>query len=264
MGSFFDRLTRLFRARATGSRGMLGGFVDSLIQTFENSRPGLGDAALASSDEVAAFFGEIFERELPRLLELCSGRETGLSGKDGERFRRDVEKHLRKVVLPAYLRIAKSFTPRERNGFYLLPDAWHGAERLGWAVAGMALGGFVIWAPFIPIWEKEWVAVFAMGGLVFPELRRHFAFRRYQSELNRIVTRADDEIFRLDMSLVERMASRGADDEQSLATEADAKEDPSEIDDRSSGSQGRLEQKLEGLVSSETEGRRKNRRQLEK
>lgn len=228
MASLLDRLARLFRAASSGGRGMLGGFTDSLVQTFENSRSGLDDDALADGGQVEAFFEEIFERERPRLLELCSGRETGLRGLEREAFRKSVEKHFRKVVLPAYIRTAQHFTRRERNGFYLAAEAWHGAERFAWAVAGMALGGFVIWAPFIPIWEKEWVAVFAMGGLVLPELRRYIAFRRYQSELNRIVTRADDEIFRLDMALVERMATRAADgafDEEALAAEEDSEQE---------------------------------------
>jgi hypothetical protein len=241
---------------------MLGGFVDSLLQTFENSRPGLGDEAFASASTVASFFGEIFERELPRLTDLCLGRETGLRGHDSERFRRDVEKHLRKVVLPAYVRLAQSFTPRERNGFYLVPDVWHGAERVAWAVAGMALGGFVIWAPFIPLWEKEWVAVFALGGLVFPELRRHLAFRRYQSELNRIVTRADDEIFRLDMALIERMASGSAEDDSSL--EADVEATPPELEAPSSETEEGPQRRLEGLAAPEEQGRRKKRRNLER
>jgi hypothetical protein len=234
---------------------MLGGFVDTLLQTFENSRAGLGDEAGASADRVSAFFEEIFERERPRLLELCSGRETGLAGPERETFGKDVERYLRRVVVPAYVRLARSFTPRERNGFYLVPAAWHGAERVGWAIAGMALGGFVIWAPFIPIWEKEWVAVFALVGLVFPELRRYFANRHYQGELNRLVMRADDEIFRLDMSLVERMANRAIEDGGILEANAD---------DEGPRERAALEERLEAPVAPDEPARPSKRREVEK
>jgi hypothetical protein len=158
-------------------------------------------------------------------------------------------------VLPAYVRLVRAFTPRERNGFYLVPAVWHGAERLAWAVAGMALGGFLIWAPFIPIWEKEWVAVFALAGLVFPEIRRYFAFRHYQSELNRLVTRADDEIFRLDMALVDRMANRAAEGDSLLEVDGN---------DGDSREKGALEERLEDPVKPESQARHRGRREVER
>jgi hypothetical protein len=37
---------------------------------------------------------------------------------------------------------------------------------------------------------------------VFPNLRRFLALRRYESELNRLVMRADDEIWRKDLAYV--------------------------------------------------------------
>lgn len=64
----------------------------------------------------------------------------------------------------------------------------------------MGLGGFVVWAPFIPLWEKEWVLPFVVLGLLFPNIRRYFALRRYQSELNGIVAHADDEIRRAELA----------------------------------------------------------------
>jgi hypothetical protein len=90
----------------------------------------------------------------------------------------------------------------------LTPEALHGFERLGWGAVGVALGAFVVWAPFIPIWSKEWVLVFGVGGLVFPTLRRYLALRHYQSGLNDLVARTDDEIWRLDLGYMTSAATR--------------------------------------------------------
>jgi hypothetical protein len=73
---------------------------------------------------------------------------------------------------------------------------------LGFSAAGLLLGAFIVWAPFIPLNAKEWVFVFGLGGLVFPDLRRVFAWKRYESELNDVVGRTDDEIFRMDLALL--------------------------------------------------------------
>src|SRR5262249_17980262 len=63
--------------------------------------------------------------------------------------------------------------------------------------------------PFIPLWEKEWVIPFALAGLLFPNIRRFLSLRRYQSELNALVARTDDEIWRMDLAyLTDEFAER--------------------------------------------------------
>ncbi len=130
---------------------MLNGFVDSLLQSFENHRAGLTDAMLGTGGE-EAFFQALYEKEAPRLRETVRQQELALPDGTREAFFKDVDEYVRRVVLPAYTRLAARFTRRERNDFYLLPEPLHGAERLGWGVAGMLLGFFVVWAPFIPLW----------------------------------------------------------------------------------------------------------------
>ena len=200
-------LARLFGTPHREHR-TLEGFVDSLLQTFENSRPGL-TAEMLANDGVEAFFRELYEKET-RFLRERIGRLTHLSKDEQEELRQRVDERIRKVVLPAYARLASSFTGRERNDFYLTPEALHGAERVAWGALGLALGGFVVWAPFIPLWSKEWVLVFGVGGLVFPTLRRYFALRRYQRELNDLVARTDDEIWRLDLGFMTSAWERGS------------------------------------------------------
>jgi hypothetical protein len=194
------RLWRLLRGRAAPSA--LSGFLDSLIQGFENRRAGLADQI--SSADALAFFLDLYDKELDRLRETIRVQEPALSEPERRDFFHRVDDLVRKVIVPAYVRLAAPLTRRERNDFYLTPGPLHGLERAGWAVAGIALGGFVVWAPFIPVWEKEWVLPFALAGLVFPDLRRYFALRRYQAELNGLVAHGNDEVWRMEVSYLTR------------------------------------------------------------
>jgi len=204
MAATFRAFVRSILGQRSAAR-MLSGFVDSLLQTFENCRPGLTDAVLKESgDGVERFFAALYEKEKSRLEELVGIEHEHLSEDARREMVEKIDGRIREVLIPAYSRLARRLTQRERNDFYLSAGAWHGAERLAFGFAGMMLGGFVVWAPFIPLWSKEWVLVFALGGLVFPDLRRLLAFRRYASELDSLVTATDDEIFRMDVTLLTR------------------------------------------------------------
>lgn len=215
-----SRFLRVMGLKGAPPKRMLDGFVDSLLQTFENCRPGLSEATIAAGG-AEAFFVELYEKEIPRLREQIRMSQTHLSEAEREDLFRRVDERVRKVVLPGYSRLTSRFTTRERNDFYLTPESLHGAERLGWGVAGLLLGGFVVAAPFIPIWSKEWVLVFATGGLLFPNIRRVFALRRYEAELNQLVTRTDDEIWRMDLALMTAAAARDQDEPRVLAAPAE-------------------------------------------
>ena len=79
-------LSRLARLLGGGRPRMpvLDGFVESVIQSFENCRPGLSDEALCgTAGEAEAFFRELYEREMPRLLDTIRLEEPHLSPEDG-------------------------------------------------------------------------------------------------------------------------------------------------------------------------------------
>ncbi len=63
-------LARALSMLARGSSSpvrVLDGFVDSLLQTFENCRPGLSDQLLGAEGEAPeAFFRGLYEKETPR------------------------------------------------------------------------------------------------------------------------------------------------------------------------------------------------------
>lgn len=209
----------LVRRKALGAPRPLDGFVESVVQSFENCRPGLPDESLTPS-AAEPFFRELYGKEKPRLLDTIRIEEAHLSDEARAEYARAVDAHARKVLLPAYARLAARFTARERNGFYRLAEPFHVLERALLTLLGIGVGAFVVWAPFIPLWEKWWVLPFALAGLVAPELRRAFALRHYESEVNALVARSDREIARLDSAYLtspealaerERKGTRGRD-----------------------------------------------------
>jgi hypothetical protein len=191
-------LNSLARGPASTSR-QLDGFVDSLLQSFENCRPGLSDAMQGSAGEPAdVFFTRLYEKEAARLKDTIRLEESLLSKEAREDYFGKIDDLVRKVLIPGYVRFASRFTKRERNAFYLAPEPFHGLERLAWGLAGALLGAFIVWAPFIPIWSKYLILPFAIGGLFFPNIRRFLMVRSYESELNRLVAKTDAEIARID------------------------------------------------------------------
>ena len=218
MSSLLGRAVRVLRPGSPAGPGPLDSFVDSLVQKLENCRVGLSDETLSGGPAgVEAWATALYEEEVARLRDTIRLEEPHLSREAREELFRKVDELVRKVVVPGWVRLAARFTPRERNGFYALAEPLHGVERALWAALGMGLGFLVVWAPFIPLWSKEWVLPFTVGGLVFPELRRWLSFRTYEGELNSLVTKADHEIGRIDLAYLTdttSVAERVAHDEE--------------------------------------------------
>jgi hypothetical protein len=218
-----ERLRKLLDPTGARRPRTLGGFFDGLLQTFENCRDGLSDEqARAGGAEIERFYTRLYERELAQLDNAMELHESQLTPEARARLRGEVDARVRGVVIPAYARLAAPLTVRERNGFYITAPPLHGLERLGLAAAGMLVGAFIVWAPFIPIWSKELILVFGVGGLLFPELRRVLALRRYQSELNRLVSHTDADVARLELALLtgEVMLGKAGEREEEAEDEA--------------------------------------------
>lgn len=174
---------------------MLGLWADRLLQGFEDRRAGLPEPL--TEDVATRFFGAYLEEQLPQMREGLALQTEGMAPEARAALVREMENLARGVLLPAYVRLTTHFTRRERNDFYLVRERLHGVERLMWSVAGMLVGAFVVWVPFIPLWAQEWIIPFALAGLVFPDLRRWWASRRYEKEVNGLVVAADREASRL-------------------------------------------------------------------
>lgn len=178
---------------------MLARFVDGLLQTFEDRRAGLTDVQLAAGDAAASeFFTEIYAQETPRLRAAIKEAEPHLSEVSQEKLFTELDTLVRNVVIPGYVRTAISFTPRERRDFFHTPEALRMLERVGFAVAGLLLGLVFVAARFLPLWRTEIAIVAAVAGFLYPELRRFLAFRRYERELNGLVSKSSREIERIE------------------------------------------------------------------
>jgi hypothetical protein len=192
-----QRAFALFR-QPRGPRA-LDGFVDSLVQSFENCRSGLSEEAIRRGG-AEAYFRARYEAERARLPDVVRLENPHLDEAARAALVERVDRLVSEVVIPGYVRVAVQFTDRERRDFYHVPSAFRVLERVGFALAGVLVGWLVIKAPFIPLWSKEWILPFFLSGLVYPELRRVFQVRRYGTDLERIVADADAEIGRIDVS----------------------------------------------------------------
>jgi len=184
------------QAQRQTSLSPLGDFVDGLLQAFEDRRPGLKDEALTPGD-AERFFTEVFDRERPRLRGGLRLSDPHLLPARLAALGAEVDELVGRVLVPAYARLAAAFTLRQRNDFFVTRGAARGAERMAWVLAGTLLGGFLVVAPFVPLWSKHWIWLFGLGGLFFPELRRYIAFKRYERDLNDLVLRSARELERL-------------------------------------------------------------------
>lgn len=150
--------------RAETEFGMLCG---ELVADLERYRPAL--PLEASEDQILT---QLRHRVEVRLAELYREFRVDDSGADlGEDaqfaiYRREVDA----VLLPRYARIAQL-----QNQLDQAPRrAWHGRDlynRLSYTLGLFLLGVFIVWAPFIPIWEK-WIpfALAALAPLISPFL----------------------------------------------------------------------------------------------
>ncbi len=138
-----------------------------LLADLERFRPALPPTS-SESDVVAA----VRERAALRLSELY--REFRVDENEADLaedsqfalYKREVDA----VLVPRYARLAQ-----QQNQLDQAPrKAWQGRDlynRLTWALGLFLIGVFIVWAPFIPIWEK-WIpfALAATAPLVSPFL----------------------------------------------------------------------------------------------
>jgi hypothetical protein len=99
-----------------------------------------------------------------------------------------LEAELRGALPAAWRAVAAPFTALEARGF----GRWRNGDltaRLAYVLGGLTLGGLIVWAPFIPIWEKWLPFALAVAGWWLPDAQAAFARRRYGRELGRIVHR---------------------------------------------------------------------------
>jgi hypothetical protein len=102
----------------------------------------------------------------------------------------DLEREVLEVTLPQYLPAAAEQTRLERCSY----DLWRQgdpAARAAFTLLGLILGGLIVLAPFIPIWEDAFAFVLAVAGFLYPEIKQLFFDRRHARFLNRLIVQAE-------------------------------------------------------------------------
>jgi hypothetical protein len=97
-------------------------------------------------------------------------------------------KEVRAIVPAAWQAIARPYT--ESQG-----TLWRGGDpiaRLTYVFIGLVVGGFCVWAPFIPIWEKWFPFVLALGAWWLPDAQVAWQRRRYARALGQIARRVGE------------------------------------------------------------------------
>jgi hypothetical protein len=92
---------------------------------------------------------------------------------------------------------AERFTALERRDFGL----WRGGDpvaRLSYVLAGLVLGGLIVAAPFIPIWDKAFPFVLAAAAWWLPSAQRGWQRRRYARALGDLARTVGTAQARLD------------------------------------------------------------------
>jgi hypothetical protein len=149
-----------------------------LIAAAERVRPGLGPW----SPRVESRLRDVFATELadvrPRFLELFG---------DAAYFDR-LQETLLGVAVPRYLTAAQKETGLEQRDYGL----WRGGDLLArgvYAIAGLAIGLFLVKAPFIPIPETWDLLAFGclIGAPFIPDAQVWLAKRKHRSALRAIV-----------------------------------------------------------------------------
>ena len=147
-----------------------------VIEHLERRRPAIAGYPAAIADEVKHALEPVHkayaDAELPRGY--IAALETEL-----------VE------TLPARWRaVAEPFTRLEAASFRL----WRGGDvvaRIAYVFTGLVVGGLIVEAPFIPIWEKWFPFVLAVLAWWLPDAQVRWHKRRYARELGAIVAALD-------------------------------------------------------------------------
>ena len=131
--------------------------------------------------------GRLIEAARRKLAEI---RESYVENGGTPAYWEELEREVLETSMPAYVPEAIEQTRLEKSGY----DVWRRGDasaRVVFALAGLVLGGLLIAAPFIPIWEDAFAFVLTVGGLLYPEVKQLVADFRHSRLLNRMIAEAE-------------------------------------------------------------------------
>jgi hypothetical protein len=161
-----------------GSSYDFGNVLFAVLQDCEHQRrallPNQAEARLA---EIArAKLAEIRES-----YEECGGTEP---------YWRSLEREVMQTAMPQYVPAAIEQNRLEKGNY----DLWRQgdpAARALFGLIGLVIGGLIIAAPFIPIWEDAFAFALAAAGFLYPEIKKTVHDYRHSRLLNRLIAQAE-------------------------------------------------------------------------
>jgi hypothetical protein len=103
---------------------------------------------------------------------------------------RELESEVLETALPQYARAAAAQTRLELDSYGL----WRQGDplsRLALGLAGLTVGGLIVKAPFIPIFDDTFAFVLAAASFFYPEIKRLVFDWRHSRLLNRLIVQAE-------------------------------------------------------------------------
>ena len=161
-----------------GSSYDFGNVLFAVLQECEHQRRAL------LPNEAAARLREIARRKLAEVRE--SYEEAGGT----EPYWQALEREVLETALPQYVEAAAEQTRLEKNQY----DLWRKGDpvaRAAFGIGALVLGGLIIAAPFIPIWEDAFAFLLAVVGFLYPEIKQLVFDFRHSRLLNRLIVQAE-------------------------------------------------------------------------
>lgn len=161
-----------------GSSYDLGNVVFAVLQECEHRRRGL------LADEAPARLREIARRKLAEV------RESYLEAGGGAPYWKILEREVMEAAMPQYIPRAVEQTRLEQTNY----DLWRRGDplsRMLLGLAGLVVGGLIIAAPFIPLWEDILALLLTGLGFFYPEVKKTTFDYRHSRFLNKLIVDAE-------------------------------------------------------------------------
>jgi hypothetical protein len=152
----------------------------TVLQDCEHRRR----SAPADDAEAAAKLSATAREKLAE-IKTCYDEAGGSAG-----YWRELETEVLETALPQYARAAAAQTRLELASYGL----WRQGDplsRLALGLAGLTVGGLIVKAPFIPVFEDAFAFALAAAAFFYPEIKRLVFDWRYSRLLNRLVAQAE-------------------------------------------------------------------------
>lgn len=163
----------------------LGALASALLSDLERVRPGF--SATADAAQTTDLCAERVRVRLPELYSEYQGEAVTESEAQLALYSREIEQ----VLIPRYAKLA-----HEQNQIERIETRGAVYNRLSYAVLFFVLGLFIVWAPFIPIWEK-WIpfALMLIAPLAspwLPDLYQSLRLRQHRIRLGILLMDMDE------------------------------------------------------------------------